>query len=39
MTTLHSDSQLPSVDPDMSGYLGAALNRLDDGGTPSCSKS
>jgi hypothetical protein len=32
MTILNSDSQLPSVDPDMSGYLGAALNRLDDGG-------
>ena len=32
MTTLHSDSQLPSADPDMSGYLSAALNRLDDGG-------
>ena len=34
MTTLHSDSQLPLVDPDMSGYLGAALNCLDDGGDP-----
>ena len=32
MTTLHSDSQLLSAEPDMSGYLGAALNRLDDGG-------
>ena len=32
MTTLHSDSQLPSVDPDRSGYLGAPLNRHDDEG-------
>ena len=32
MTTSRSDSQLPSTDPDMSRYLGAALNRLDDGG-------
>jgi len=32
MTTIHSDSQLPSADPDMSGYLGADLNRRDDGG-------
>ena len=31
MMTLHSDSQLPSAYPDMSGYLVAALNRLDDG--------
>jgi len=29
MTTLHTDSQLPSAEP---GYLGGALNRLDDGG-------
>ena len=32
MTTIHSDSQLPSADPDMPGYLGADLNRHDDGG-------
>ena len=28
MTTVHTDSQLTSVDPDMPGFLGAALNTL-----------
>jgi len=32
MTTLRSDSQLPSADRDSLGYLRVALNRHDDGG-------